>query len=409
MATSRKKPSQAKKTAPKTGSRAAKSKPAAASRSKAKTKAEDLQQDAPEATEAAPETAEVPTVDAQSEADPPKDAAVDTDVDTGEPPAEQDGDAAADDAPLELGADDRAESAADEKDDISPSADKTEATSSPVDNGVASEAVETVPSAAEAAPPRRSGFAGLVLGGIVAALIGFGTAQFLVPEGWPRKDSAPAVDYQGMIDAQAERLASLEAQLSEAAQKAQAAEEKAAAAEQEAAARIDSLEADLEAAKLAPEPVDLSPEVQAALEAQKGQIAALSSELEEMTAFAKSQIEAAAEQVEDVKSAEARAKARGALGVVRAALDSGSPFEDVLPDISAAAEIPAPLAETAQSGVPTLIELQDSFPEVARRALSVSLRETSGDSTSDRLKLFLQDQIGVRSLAPREGDDPDAV
>jgi hypothetical protein len=39
----------------------------------------------------------------------------------------------------------------------------------------------------------------------------------------------------------------------------------------------------------------------------------------------------------------------------------------------------------------------------------VALRETAGDGAVDRLTAFVQGQIGGRAVAPREGDDPDAI
>ncbi|MFY0692962.1 MAG: hypothetical protein JXR14_13705 [Paracoccaceae bacterium] len=430
MATSRKKPSKAKKIAPKPGPRAAKAKSAAASTSKSKDQVEDVTENAAGVEETAAGSDASLEAKAETQAEPAGTEAPAEAVDLSGP---EDAPAPAGDA-IEQGSDEPGVATSEETDaaapdgnetpdsDETPDGDKAAAGEEPPaveppadeiseaktedneeDRGVAA----SPPAPAEA--PRRSGFGGMVLGGVLAAAIGFVAAQFVFPQGAPDEDAAPAVDYQGMIDAQADRLAALEAQLNAATQKAEAAEQQALAAEQAAVARIEALQADLEAAAPQSVDVDLSPEVQAALDAQKSQIAALSAELEDMTAFAKSQMAEAAAQVEEVKTAEARAKARGALGVVRAALDTGSPFSDVLPDISAAAEVPSVLSEAAESGVPTLIDLQDSFPEAARRALSASLRETSGDSTRDRLKLFLQDQIGARSLAPRDGDDPDAV
>ena len=37
------------------------------------------------------------------------------------------------------------------------------------------------------------------------------------------------------------------------------------------------------------------------------------------------------------------------------------------------------------------------------------MRETVGEGTGDQLRAFLRDQLGTRSLTPRDGDDPDAI
>jgi hypothetical protein len=39
----------------------------------------------------------------------------------------------------------------------------------------------------------------------------------------------------------------------------------------------------------------------------------------------------------------------------------------------------------------------------------VALRETAGEGAVDRFTAFVQGQIGGRAVAPREGDDPDAI
>ncbi|CAM5310654.1 hypothetical protein FALB51S_00807 [Frigidibacter albus] len=81
----------------------------------------------------------------------------------------------------------------------------------------------------------------------------------------------------------------------------------------------------------------------------------------------------------------------------------------MLADLTAAGlTVPEPLS-ALPGGVPTLGSLQDSFPEAARKALAASLPVTAGTGTWDRVGAFLQAQTGARSLAPREGTDPDAV
>ena len=63
----------------------------------------------------------------------------------------------------------------------------------------------------------------------------------------------------------------------------------------------------------------------------------------------------------------------------------------------------------AETGVPSLATLQDSFAEAARAALEAALRADMGDSWTDRAMSFFRTQTGARSLTPREGSDPDAI
>ncbi len=60
-------------------------------------------------------------------------------------------------------------------------------------------------------PPRRSsGFAGMLTGGILAAIIGFGLARFVVPEGWPMGGNSATAD---AVSQQGETLKALQAEV----------------------------------------------------------------------------------------------------------------------------------------------------------------------------------------------------
>jgi hypothetical protein len=67
------------------------------------------------------------------------------------------------------------------------------------------------------------------------------------------------------------------------------------------------------------------------------------------------------------------------------------------------------LADNATAGLPSLQSLQATFPDTARTALEAALRANMGESWSERVGNFLRTQVGVRSLTPREGPDPDAI
>jgi hypothetical protein len=146
----------------------------------------------------------------------------------------------------------------------------------------------------------------------------------------------------------------------------------------------------------------------ASLAAQQAENAALSAQLQDIAAAAE----------ERIAAAEARAEARvggvtaqAALGQLQIAVATGAPFAGALADVAAGAGIAVPeaLQATAQTGVPTLDDLQSTFPAAARAALPVAIRETAGEGTMNRVTAFLQSQVGGRSLEPQEGDSPDAV
>ncbi|MBC7477364.1 MAG: hypothetical protein H7317_04625 [Pseudorhodobacter sp.] len=73
------------------------------------------------------------------------------------------------------------------------------------------------------------------------------------------------------------------------------------------------------------------------------------------------------------------------------------------------AAVPEVLTVHAETGLPSLQTLRHEFPAAARAALDASLQAATDTSWTDRVGTFLRGQTGARSLAPREGTDPDAV
>lgn len=246
---------------------------------------------------------------------------------------------------------------------------------------------------------RQGGFWSMLMGGVVTAGLGVAAAPYVLPPSWFAPEESGV---------------------------------EAALADQEA--RLTALRTDLEALPAAP---DLSGEIDGlsqtmtALTGQiadlEGRIAALESrpaaegggvpvaEIEQLRAS----LAAQAAQVEELRAAaDAQAAAardsavatlrRAALTQVRTALDTGSEFAPALSELrDTGAEVPDVLAEQAETGVPTEAALIETFPEAARAALAAA-RAESGDAVAG-VGGFLKSQLGIRSLSPQEGDDPDAV
>lgn len=248
--------------------------------------------------------------------------------------------------------------------------------------------------------PRPSIFLPLLLGGIVVALLGFAMSQYLGPLG----PSTEITELRSRVTGHADEIQRLNAELQ--SQSTTISEIQSALGDNTAA--LEDVRRSIAEAPQG-DPSLLSDELRATLEEQKSEITRLQGELENMATFAQEQIATAEEEQADAAAAEARVVARGALNVVRDALVTGDPYADALPDIAAAISVPDGLAGPADTGVSSLASLQSGFSGSAREALSASLRETAGTTTGDRLRLFLQDQLGARSLTPRDGDDPDAV
>lgn len=269
------------------------------------------------------------------------------------------------------------------------------------------------------APARRGGLVGGVLGGLIAAGAGFGVAQY-VPDGWPLADTSALT---AQLADQAKQIDALKAQIpapDTALQDRVAALETAAVPDLSPIdARLAALEQRLTAIESMPMGDGASPSAMAAQDAavkalqaevQALKTAATPAAVQALTAKAEEQLQAAEASAAQIKSdAEALAKTaetRAALGRLQAALDSGAPYAAVLPSLP---DLPAILTDAAETGLPTLADLQDSFPAAARVALEAALRANMGESWSERVTSFLRTQTGARSLEPREGTDPDAI
>lgn len=119
--------------------------------------------------------------------------------------------------------------------------------------------------------------------------------------------------------------------------------------------------------------------------------------------------EADARALEATSAAAAQAAANLAVvAKLHTSLDAGSPYAGLLAELTdAGVTVPESLTGPAEKGVVTMSALRDEFPALARDALAVA-RENA--ETTDRgIGAFLQRQLGARSVEPREGNDPDAV
>ncbi len=273
---------------------------------------------------------------------------------------------------------------------------------------------EVTPEPASPEPPKR-GAGGLILGGVIAAVLGgaavFAVERFVLP--------APGVDTSALEA----RLAALESAPAPAAAEDTVTEaERAAIAEAVApladlSARLDALDERITQLEAIPPGSGGDPAVlnrlQSQAEAAEADRARLEADLAAAEARAAAEIAAAedrARAAEEAATAEARAAAREAAEQrLIAAIETGAPFGDALAALSEFGVDTAALGPVAETGVPSLVALQEAYPDLAREALSESLKETVGAGAGERFMAFIQAQVGARSLTPREGDDPDAI
>jgi hypothetical protein len=281
----------------------------------------------------------------------------------------------------------------------------------------ATPAAPAPPPPATPAPRSRQGaaFLGGLVGGLIAAAAGFGLAKY-VPGGWPIADTSA-------LEAQVAALQVTVADLSDRLDKAAAPQADTALAD-----RVAKLETAMPAPDLSAQVAALKDQVAAlaarpaatvdegALKALQDQVAALAAAPSAMTDQVRAQLDDAVKAAQDqlalaTAAAEAKAQALAQLGAFRqlsAALDSGGAYAAALKDL-AAQNLPAVLTDHAETGLPTLQQLRDAFPDAARAALDAARRADMGASWTDRVATFLQTQTGARSLEPREGNDPDAI
>ncbi len=266
------------------------------------------------------------------------------------------------------------------------------------------------------APVARSGggFVPMLLGGLLAGAIGFAVANLTIPAG--------QTDQQDQFAAQTARIDALQQQVSgfETVDLAPLQDGQA-----DLAAQITALQDDLSATVAAledriatledrPAGVAIGASGDVDTSAFEAEVAALRAELTDLTDMARTELDTAraeAAAIEENAAAAARAAAgRAALARLQTAVESGAPIGAALGDLEDVLGAPAPEALLAvQDGVPTLVALQDSFPDYARAALTTARAEGVAGEDGSGVGAFLRNQFQVRSVNPREGDDVDAI
>lgn len=270
--------------------------------------------------------------------------------------------------------------------------------------------------------PRRGGFLPLLLGGAIAAILGFIAARGewidpYLPEEY-RQASVDLAPLQARLDAQVEENEALTARLEElsaALEELAGAAPEASEVPEEVSSELVTLAGRIEALEELQARVEML-EARPVVEAPSEQIATTAdvAGLQAALNAQRAEIEALAEQAraaeENAQSEAQKVLAQAALARLSAAVDSGEPFEPALGALEDVAAVPVPdaLQNAAAEGVATLSELQASFPAAARDALSAVRAEIPEGDVSG-LGGFLRRQLGARSVIPRDGEDADAV
>jgi hypothetical protein len=314
---------------------------------------------------------------------------------------------------------------------------------------------------------RKGGFWSMLLGGVAAAAIGFAASPYVSPYLMPLVADylpgdvagAPPEEVEGpaaRLDAQAQRIADLETRIDDLPAPSPPAPDPSEDIAQ-LDARIGEIGDELAALQRRVEDLAARPAPQgggtgsgsgvsaqelsglrdrvAALEDRPAPEAGVTEEtlatrLNGLSEDLAADLDAAVSRLEDRLAAQrsdidalqsrraaeqdaARDSARGTLRRaaftrLQTALDTGAPLAPAIAELrDTGVEVPEALSSVAEDGVPTLGELAADFPDAARAAL-VAVREETGDPLAS-VGDFLRAELGIRSLEPREGDDPDAI
>ena len=283
-------------------------------------------------------------------------------------------------------------------------------------------------------PAQRSqffGFLGFMFAGLLVALASFGGAQYSSGN-WPFKRTE--TDFEARLAAQSNEISALNAVI---------ASYDDTTALQDLQAQIDSMRTivtDLAALQVELEQlsgvqnqtIDRVAALEEELTSQSGvnpastaEITRYSTALRQAQTQISEQKKALADQKADLaelstavemmqqetKSATHQSLTHGTISQVIGALESGAPFAFAIAGLQDFENLLSPaLVAAAPYGVPTADVLAQAFPEQSRTAL-IAARTTGTPqvSGSNRVGDFLRSQLGMRSITPRAGNDPDAV
>ncbi len=303
-----------------------------------------------------------------------------------------------------------------------------------------------VPPAPAPVTIQRVGFVPLVLGGVVAAGLGFAAGwQGFLPQPGSDATATALADQGARVDALAaqvaglppapdvapltEEIAALRAEMAPLADRIAALE-----ARMETLERAPANDGTLSATAIAAWQQDIE-DLKSALAAQEAQtqaitdaatardaelaglqeaMAAQEAEMARMVDEAAQRLEAAQSTVAGIEQ-EATATAtatlrRAVLASLQTAVDGGQPYANLLGELAGTGvEVPDGLGARAADGVPTQATLAETFPDAARAALAAARAEGLADDGGGGVMAFLRSQLDVRSVEPREGDDPDAI
>ncbi|MEP2782458.1 MAG: hypothetical protein ABJO67_12305 [Pseudoruegeria sp.] len=282
---------------------------------------------------------------------------------------------------------------------------------------------------------KKVGFFPVVLGGVIAAGLGYGVSTYLIPQ----QNTELQEQLQAALAAQSETIEGLKAELTQlneanaepvvpdTSELVEALQSEFGAQIAAISDQVGSVSQGLEAmdtriTDAEKRPISEFEGAAAAVAAYEGELQALQKALERQQTTMDGLAQQALADVEKASKAaaakEAEAKliadtaiTRAALVALTAAMTDGATFEAPIAELqkSAGSPVPEALLSAAASGITPLSKLQEDYPSQARAVLAVTIKAENADTVTDRVFSFLRNQTGARSLTPKAGADPDAI
>lgn len=267
---------------------------------------------------------------------------------------------------------------------------------------------------------RKGGFVPMLVGGAVAAVLGYGVAAYTSQAVWPfdtaqdttfEDDIRDALTTQdGTLSELGTRIATLEGVEPPTFDLSPVEDQIASlqATTSDLSARLDDIVSRIDTLERQPLESAVSEEAIAAYERA---LADLQAEVEAQRAEVSQMAQEAVAAEENAEENAQLAASRAALAEITTALESGASFSGAVAVLSSnGVDVPGALSANAESGVPTQSGLAEAFPDAARAALrEARSADTDGAEGVGRITTFFANQLGARSVAPKEGDDADAV
>ncbi|WP_194097624.1 COG4223 family protein [Marivivens aquimaris] len=274
----------------------------------------------------------------------------------------------------------------------------TEQEVTPTDVEVEEPVVEPQPPVVEEKSSGAGAFIAIVLGGLIAGAIGYGVSWYTLP----RIDEADVEARLSLLENELSASGSVDTEaLIEAA---------IGPATADFTTRIDLLQADVEDIKAALENVGTGNGSTIDMSGLEEQIAEQEARLKQLADDAAARLEQARADAEAEEQAAMAAQREVALSRVQTALDTGTPYQDMLSGLEDLdMTVPADLSRPSSTGVATLGELQADFPPASRNALAAARRAGTAGEDGGTFAGFLRNQFDVRSIEARDGDDADAI